>query len=137
MILGPLGTVARSAALISGSVVWREPMYRSRLRETKEKLGKETQTDEDFVVEMISKEKEARSILNSQVVKQALCPYLQPISGEVSDIAKAVTAAMIPLQVAGQLNIRLEPLLFAMVAVILTKIGIAKYCLQSGLTADD
>lgn len=127
---GGIAGISRYSGLVRKikSAVENKPFYRTRLQDIKNKLSRPTNTDADFYQEIEDLEWDATKLLFTAELKSRLCSLIKPISGEVCDIAKAITAAIIPLQMAGQLNIRLEPVFFAMIAVVLTKIGIENYC---------
>jgi hypothetical protein len=73
-------------------------------------------------------EDEATKILLRKDVRKRLCPGLQSVSSDVNDIAKAITPILVPLILTGMLTIPLQPLLFAYIAVIIARMGIASIC---------
>ena len=71
---------------------------------------------------------DALEILSRKDIRKHLCPVLHSVSNDVNDIAKAITPILIPLILAGTIVIPLQPVLFAYIAIIVARMGIAGIC---------
>jgi len=72
--------------------------------------------------------KRAKELLTRQDIRAYLCPALQTVSGDVFTIANTITQVLAPLAIAGALSIPLEPVLFASIALVISRVGIASIC---------
>lgn len=73
-------------------------------------------------------EKKAKELLSQKDVLSRLCPVLQTGSGDVFTIANTVAQVLVPLVIAGVLSIPLTPILFASIALLITRMGISVLC---------
>lgn len=74
--------------------------------------------------------KKAKRIVARQDIKKYLCPALQSVSNDVYEIAKAITPILVTLSFAGPIQVSLEPMLFAMIALIISRMGVAGLCVD-------
>jgi len=70
----------------------------------------------------------AQNILNDGSVLKYLCPALKELTGDITDVAKNLTIALVPLSLTDVLAIPLDPYLYAMLAFIIGKSGISSLC---------
>jgi hypothetical protein len=68
----------------------------------------------------------AKDIVDRQDIRARLCPSLNSLADDSREIAKVVTAAMLPLAIVGTLP--LSPLVFAAVAIVIARMGIKALC---------
>lgn len=68
----------------------------------------------------------ADEVVTRLSLKERLCPALTSIAGDVLEIAKVVTAGLMPLTLSGA--IPKEAMLFAAVSVIITRAGVSAFC---------
>jgi hypothetical protein len=73
-------------------------------------------------------EKEAKAITARKDIRQALCPALKSASNDAFEIAKITTPILVPLALVGTIAIPLNPLLFAIIALVIARMGIASLC---------
>ena len=59
-----------------------------------------------------------------------LCPALRSVSGDVFDIAKITTPILLSLALAGTIVLPVEPFAFALLAIIISRSGIAALCAE-------
>ncbi len=64
-------------------------------------------------------------------IRSILCPALKSLSGDAFEIAKVSTPILLSLSLAGTISLPAQPLVFAMVAVIIARSGVAAVCAQS------
>lgn len=74
--------------------------------------------------------KEAEKTVTRKDIRVYLCPALQTVSGDMFTIANTVAQVLAPLVVAGVLSIPLAPILFASIALFITRIGIVNLCVD-------
>jgi hypothetical protein len=79
---------------------------------------------------VIAKKRQAQAtkILRDQNVKIALCNGLKSVSNDAFDIAKIVTPSLVALNATSQINIPLDPFLFATLAITIARLGISTLC---------
>jgi hypothetical protein len=70
----------------------------------------------------------AQQLIAQDDIKRRLCPALHSAGSNASEIAKIITPILAPLILDGTLAIPLDPLLFAMGSLEISRIGIASYC---------
>lgn len=68
----------------------------------------------------------AKSLVERRDIRAKLCPSLKSLADDSREIAKLVTAAMLPLALSGA--IPLSPLIFAGIAVVIARTGIKTIC---------
>jgi|GEM_PF-6347467 len=72
--------------------------------------------------------REAKEIVTKNNLKAYLCPALQTLSNDTFEIAKVSTPILLGLVAGGILTIPLSPMLFAAIAFIIARSGIASFC---------
>jgi hypothetical protein len=72
----------------------------------------------------------AAEIVSRKDMRQHLCPALQSVSNDAFDIAKVSTPVLASLSLAGVLTIPLNPVLFAVIALLIARMGIASFCVD-------
>lgn len=70
----------------------------------------------------------AQQLIARDDVRRRLCPALHSAGSNAPEIAKIITPILAPLILDGTLSIPLDPLLFAMGSLEISKIGIENYC---------
>jgi hypothetical protein len=76
----------------------------------------------------ISTKKEAEQLLAQKDIRRYLCPALQKISGDAYEIAKTIIPILIPLVITKTISIPIDTLLFAMIAILISRMGVAALC---------
>ncbi len=71
---------------------------------------------------------ESRILLQQPAITERLCPALRSVSDDIRDVAKIVSAAMLPLALVPGSVIPLSPLVFAAVALVLVRAGVNSIC---------
>jgi hypothetical protein len=71
---------------------------------------------------------QASSALKSSSVRAALCRVLRPTAEGASGIANVLVPVFLPMAVAGTIAIPVAPLVWALVAVTIARIGVANLC---------
>ena len=72
--------------------------------------------------------REAKEIITKINLKAYLCPALKTLSNDTFEIAKVTTPILLGLVGGGILIIPLSPMLFAAIALIIARSGIASFC---------
>ncbi len=80
---------------------------------------------------------DAKLLIKQPGVIERLCPALQSVSDDISDIAKGVVGAMIPLAMGPQAVIPLTSVAFGALAVVIFRMGIRSLCQEKSGTADE
>jgi hypothetical protein len=80
--------------------------------------------------EVNQRESEAKAIVARKDVRAYLCPVLRSATRDVYDVVKMTTPILLPLAIAGTLPIPLNPLLFALVAVLIGRMGVEGFCAE-------
>jgi len=70
----------------------------------------------------------AKKLVNRKDIQMIICPALQSISDDAFEIAKVITPLLSGLAVAGVLAIPLIPSLFAAIALVVARMGVASLC---------
>lgn len=70
----------------------------------------------------------AKEIAEQKEVKSHLCPVLQGVESNPVAIAKTITPILVPLAGAKIIDLPLDSELFAMLALVITREGMANYC---------
>ncbi len=87
------------------------------------------QREEMYQIQIdITAKDEATKVIFKKDVRKYLCPILQSASKDANDIAKLITPILVPLILAGTLTIPLEPIIFAHLAMIIARMGVASMC---------
>jgi hypothetical protein len=71
---------------------------------------------------------ESNALLAQPSVRDRLCPALKSVSDDIREVAKVVSAAMLPLALIPGSVIPLSPLVFAAFAVVIVRAGIKSIC---------
>ena len=71
---------------------------------------------------------EANRIVGHKNIRVMLCPALKSISSDAIEIAKAITPILAGASLARTIVIPLDPFLFAVMALIIARMGIASFC---------
>jgi hypothetical protein len=71
---------------------------------------------------------EATKVIAKRGFRKYICPALQTVTNDAHDIAKIITPILIPLILAKTISIPLEPIIFAQVALIIARMGVASLC---------
>lgn len=71
---------------------------------------------------------ESQALLQQPSIKERLCPALRSVSDDIRDVAKIVSAAMLPLALVPGSVIPLSPLVFAAVALVIVRAGVNSIC---------
>ena len=70
----------------------------------------------------------AEEALQKPDFKQKICPALLSASDDIKDIAKIISAVLLPMALTPQAVIPLSPLAFAAVALVASRAGIQSLC---------
>lgn len=62
----------------------------------------------------------------NKIIPSHICPVLKGISDDAFDVAKAATPVLITLAIAG--TIALNPVMFALIAVFIARMGVRTFC---------
>ncbi len=68
-------------------------------------------------------------------LRRYLCPMLQGISSDAFEIARVITPLLVGLKLSGKLTIDLNPWIFAGIALLIERMGVAAFC--ADCQADD
>ena len=71
---------------------------------------------------------EAEKILKKPEMLKHICPALKSISGDAFEISKILVGVLLPLGIAGIIAIPLHPLIFGVIAIMISRAGIASIC---------
>ncbi|WP_439397299.1 hypothetical protein ACRQ5Q_09280 [Bradyrhizobium sp. PMVTL-01] len=69
---------------------------------------------------------EAVSLVKRRDVLERICPGLQSVAGDAQALAKWITPVLLPMAIAG--TVPMSPLVFAGVAVLFFRVGVATLC---------
>lgn len=83
---------------------------------------------EEEAVKRINSLKEAEFITRKTEFKNLICPALQSITGDVFDIAKITTPALVVAVSAKTISIPLDPLIFMYIAIVIARAGVSSFC---------
>lgn len=70
----------------------------------------------------------AEELLERNDIRHYICPALQSISKDAYDIGKVLAAVLIPLALSNTISIPLDPVVFGLMAIMISKMGIASLC---------
>jgi hypothetical protein len=71
----------------------------------------------------------AMALLKQDIeLRKSLCAGLKGAANDLTDVAKNLTYVLVPLSLAGTVNVPLDPALYAMLAFIVVKFGINAIC---------
>lgn len=103
---------------------WREELDRLKRQQeaTPETLGNLWQKRQE-----VSKGK-ARELVAKREIRDHVCHALQTASDDAFEIAKIITPILIGLVTAGTISVALLPVLFASIALVIARMGIASLC---------
>lgn len=62
------------------------------------------------------------------LLRRYLCPALDRASGDAFEIARIITPLLVGLKASGQVQIDLDPWLFAGIALLIARTGVAAFC---------
>lgn len=73
---------------------------------------------------------EAKKIINQSEIKKILRPKLKTLkeSSNQEEIAQAITQTLIPLVLDNTISVSLNPMLFALISLEISKIGVTVFC---------
>jgi len=71
------------------------------------------------------------------VLRRHLCPALDRATGDAFEIARLVTPLLAGLKVSGKVPIDLDPWLFAGVALLIARMGVAAFCAEDQKVVGD
>lgn len=77
---------------------------------------------------VIISQQKAEKLIKRKDVRDYLCPALQTLSGDTSTFGNTATQVLLAAVMAGQLSIPLVPVLFASIALVVSRMGIATLC---------
>lgn len=92
--------------------------------------SREHRSTRSMLSEELTTEQQAREILERRDIRALLCPALETGSGDAFAIANTLTQVLGPLVLAGALSVPLIPVLFASMAFLLSRMGIATWCVD-------
>jgi hypothetical protein len=70
----------------------------------------------------------AANLIKDRKLLKYICPALQGLTGDIAEVAKSLTIALVPLSLAGAITVPLNPYLYAMLAFVICKSGIEALC---------
>lgn len=70
------------------------------------------------------------------LLRAYLCPALQSVSGDAFEVARVITPMLAALKLSGKVPLDLDPWLFAGIALMVGRMGIAAFCAEH-TAADD
>jgi len=73
---------------------------------------------------------QAKKLVAKKEIKKYLCAALKSVSDDVFEISKVITPILLSLSIAGTISIPLSPLLYASMAILISKMGIAMLCAE-------
>jgi len=124
--------------LVFGASVKPEPQTEEEWEELREWSKKRRKKYEELRnLPAPSEEREADNLLllaetthtiSEKTVLDYLCPALSSLSDDVFDIAKVTTPVLLTLAFTGVIAIPIQPTLFAAVAIVISRMGIATLC---------
>lgn len=82
----------------------------------------------DNVVVLHGPEHVARRHPALPLLRAYLCPSLQSLSSDAFEIARVITPLLASLKLSGKIPIDLDPWLFAGIAILIARTGIAAFC---------
>ena len=71
---------------------------------------------------------ESINIITKNDFKSLICPYLDGVSDEINDIAKKIVPVLYGAAIAGKIIIPLVPATFAVVVLVIVRVGIKNIC---------
>lgn len=83
-------------------------------------------------LDLISPERAARRHPALHLLRGYLCPALVRVSGDAFEIARVITPLLAGLKLAGTAPIDLDPWLFAGLALLIARGGVAAFCGEDG-----
>lgn len=70
-------------------------------------------------------------------LRRYLCPSLQSISHDAFEVARIITPLLVGLKLSGKLAIDLDPWIFAGIALLVERMGVAAFCAGYGADEDE
>ena len=61
-------------------------------------------------------------------LRRYLCPVLQSASGDAFEVARIITPLLVGLKLSGKVTIDLNPWIFAGIALVIERMGVAAFC---------
>jgi hypothetical protein len=92
-----------------------------------EPIRDETGAQADTVEKL---KQDAESRIAAQGLRAILCPALKSSSHDLSEIAKTVAAALLPLSLAHVVSLPITPLVYAAIALVIFNAGVSSFCSQ-------
>jgi hypothetical protein len=83
---------------------------------------------ENLPLQQKSTPEQARELTVKEDIRKYLCPALKSVSDDAFEIAKVITPILLSLSLAGTIVLPLAPMLFANLAVVISKMGVAALC---------
>ncbi|MFH2105148.1 MAG: hypothetical protein ABII72_02830, partial [Parcubacteria group bacterium] len=71
---------------------------------------------------------EVKDALQDKKIKKHLCPVLKSFSSDALEISKLITPILVSLSLAGVIQLALNPMIFAGIAIVIARMGIAALC---------
>ena len=71
---------------------------------------------------------QAEAVAQQREVKLRICPALQGVGNDPCEVAKVITPILIPLISSGAIAMSLDSDLFAMLALVIVRMGTPNYC---------
>lgn len=81
-------------------------------------------------------DKNIEGVIKSEKLLKYLCPALRSVSDDAFEIAKVITPILLSLAIVGTISLPLAPTLFASIAIFISKMGIAAFCVDYPSTKD-
>ena len=70
----------------------------------------------------------AQHYIKDNKLLEYLCPALKGLTGDVTEVAKNLTIALVPLSISGAISVPLDPYIYAMLAFVVCKSGVDSLC---------
>jgi uncharacterized protein YeaO (DUF488 family) len=102
--------------------------YLSRLKWFSRKYEDQASFEGNFKAEIESNAADTKEILNEKSIRERLCPILSRGANDFFDIAKCITPVLVGASIAGSLKYPLNPLMVALGALMIARIGIERFC---------
>lgn len=93
--------------------------------------------EEAEATEIHGPEAVARRHPHLPLLRAYLCPALQSVSGDAFEVARVITPMLAALKLSGKVPIDLDPWLFAGIALMVGRMGVAAFCAEHAAEADD
>jgi hypothetical protein len=101
---------------------------RAKLKWFSRKHKDQSSFDTEVTNEIEENADKAQVLLNRKSVRDHICPVLTKGANDFFDIAKSITPVLVGASIAGTLPFPLNPLIVALMALIIARIGIDRLC---------